>query len=299
MPATRTLCLCASIALALVSLSAAAQNTSDCDSTCLKGFVDGYFDALAHRDAAKLPVAANVKFTENGRVQDLGMGFWKTAGAPTRYRDYVLDPQTGGAAAFAAFKESENTVETFLRLKVANRQITEIETFVVRPGDQRWFAPENLDTLSDLFAQPVPAAQRHTREQLTATANAYFTAVHTEGTPEFVQAPFAAGLKRIENGQQTTNVKENPLLERHTLSPDVQLERAYYKGTQVMDRRFPVVDLEHGLVLGVVTFRRDGADTSTLLIAEVFKVTEGKLREIRAVMTGLPNGAGTGWTAAP
>jgi len=294
----RAVWLCSLICTGSTVFTAGAQSAADCDSACLKGFVDGYFDALAHRDASKLPVVTDVKFTENGRVQDLGMGFWKSAGAPTRYRDYVLDPQSGGAAALTAFNEHDGVTQMFLRLKIANRRITEIETIVVRVGDQRWFAPENLERLSDLFAQTVPVAQRHTREQLVAAANAYFTAVHTEGTPEFVQAPFAPGMKRIENGLQTTNVTANPILERHKLGPDVQLENAFYKGTQVMDRRFPVVDVEHGLVLGSVAFRREGADTSTLLLAEVFKVTDGKLREIRAVMTGLPHGAGTGWTAA-
>ena len=282
----------------VAALDATAQNAALCDSACLKGFVDGYFTALSSRDPSKLPVATDVKYTENGRVLTLGEGFWHTAGAPLRYRDYVLDPETGGAAAFTALKEYEGIAQMFLRLKVVDRRITEIETIVARIGDQRWFAPETLEHLSDLFAEPVPAAQRHSREELVAAANAYFTAVHTEGTPEFVQAPFGPGMKRIENGQQTTNVTVKPVLERHTWSPELQLERASYKGTQVMDRRFPLVDIEHGIALGLATFRRDGADTSTLLLAEIFKFTDGKLREIRAVILNLPNGAGTGWTAA-
>ena len=59
-----------------------------------------------------------------------------------------------------------------------------------------------------MFAQTVPPSNRHSREELIAAADAYFTAVQTEGTPEFVQAPFAPGLKRFENGLQTTNVTE-------------------------------------------------------------------------------------------
>ncbi len=275
---------------------AAAQSPAGCDNACLKGFMDGYIDALAHRDPSKLPVAKDVKFTENGRVTDLGEGFWHTAGAPLRYRDYIYDAGSGGVAAFTALKEYDATAEMFVRLKVVNRMLAEIETFVVRVGDQRWFAPQNLDHLSDLFAQTVPAAERHTREQLVAAANAYFDAIQTEGTPQFKQAPFAPGMKRFENGLQTTNVTNNPILERHTWSPDLQLERASYKGTMVMDRRFPIVDPEHGTVLAVGTFRREGPDTSTLLLAEMFKVTGGKLREIRAVILNLPNGAGTGWT---
>ncbi|HZL94674.1 MAG TPA: hypothetical protein VFB99_13555, partial [Vicinamibacterales bacterium] len=174
------------------AFDATAQNSA-CDSSCLRGFVDGYFEALASRDASRLPVAAELKYTENGRVLELGQGFWKTAGAPLRYRDYVLDPETGGAAAFTALTEYDGIAQMFLRLKIVNRRITEIETIVARVGDQRWFAPGNLENLSDLFAQTVPAGQRHSREELVAAADAYFTAVHTEGTPEFVQAPFGPG----------------------------------------------------------------------------------------------------------
>jgi hypothetical protein len=277
---------------------AAQTGATACDRACLRGFIDGYFEALAVRDPSKLPVAANVKFTENGRVLELGEGFWRTAGAPHRYRDYVLDPDSGNAAALSAVTEHGAVAQTFVRLKVVDRRITEIETFAVRAGDQRWWAPEALDGLSDLFARPVPAAERTSRADLVAAADAYFTAIETEGTPGFKQAPFGEGVKRFENGMQTTMVTANPVLERHTLPPEVQLERAYYKGNLVRDRRYPVVDVEHGTVLAVATFRRDGPDTPTLLLAEVFKVTGGKIREIRAVILNLPNGAGTGWSTA-
>lgn len=289
--------------LAVITLVAAALShgvqaqSAACDSACLKGFVDGYLDALAARDPGKLPVAAQIKFTENGRVLDLGEGFWKTAGTPVRYRDYLLDPESGGAAALTALTEYTGTAQLFVRLEVVDRRITEIETIVARVGDQRWFAPDNLSNLSDIFARPVPTVERHSRAELVAAADAYFTAVQTEGTPAFVQAPFDPALKRFENGQQTTNVTANPILERHTWTPILQLERASYKGTIVTDRRYPVVDVEHGSVLAVATFRREGADTSTLLLAEIFKYTGGRLREIRAVILNLPNGAGTGWTA--
>ena len=67
------------VAYSLLCASATAQNTASCDNACLKGFVDGYVDALSHRDATKLPVTKDVKYTENGRVLDLGQGFWLTA----------------------------------------------------------------------------------------------------------------------------------------------------------------------------------------------------------------------------
>jgi hypothetical protein len=281
-----------------LSLDATAQ-TASCDRACLRGFMDGYLEALAARDASRVPVAREVKFTENGRVLELGEGFWKTAGAPLRYRDYLLDAERGGAAVLTAFKEYDGIAQVFVRLAVIDRRIAEIETIVARVGDQRWFAPQNLEHLSGVFGEAVPTAQRHARADLVAAADAYFTAIETEGTPQFVQAPFGPGVKRFENGLQTTNVTENPILERHTWPPELQLERAAYKGTIVTDRRYPVVDIDNGSVLAVATFRRDGEHTSTLLLAEIFKVTGGKIREIRAVILNLPNGARTGWTAPP
>jgi hypothetical protein len=224
-----------------------------------------------------------------------GEGFWRTAGDPIRYRDYLLDPESGNVAVLTALNEYTGVAQMMLRLKIENREIAEIETLVVRVGDQNWFRPEALDDLSDIFAQTVPPAERHTREELVAAAQAYFNAIETEGTPEFVQAPFGDGVKRYENGLQTTNVTDNPILERHRLDPGEQLERAFYKGTQVHDRRFPVVDVEHGTVLAIATFRGDAPDRGTLLLGEGFKVTGGRLREIHAVMLNLPRGAETGW----
>ena len=277
-----------------VSDSSLAQSRM-CDRECLLGFLDRYLDKLAQRDPVGLPVAEQYKYTENGRAIELGDGFWHTAGDRWDYRVDVIDPETGGALVMTAFDEYEGVAQMMLRLKIVDRKITEIETIVARIGDQGWFAPENLPNLSDIYSRPVPAREQHTREELVAAANAYFTAVHTEGTPEFVQAPFGAGMKRIENGVQTTHVTENPIVDRHMLSPGEQLERAFYKGIMVVDRRFPLVDIEHGIAVGMAAFRREGPDTTTLLFTEIFKVTGGELREIRAVMIDLPKGASTGW----
>jgi hypothetical protein len=282
-----------SLALGL-SASAVAQ-TDACDRACLRTFVDGYMAALAAHDPARLSLATGVVYTENGRAAAFGEGLWRSAGTPHAYRDYALDPESGGAAALTAVEENGGVTQLFVRLAIARGQIAEVETIVVRPGEERWFAPENLARLSALFATPVPPAARHSRAELVAAADAYFSAVETEGTPAFVQAPFAAGMNRIENGLQTTNVTENPRSDRHRLSAAEQLERAAYAGTAVTERRFPLVDTEHGIAVGIAVFRFSGESGPTLLLAEFFKVTEGQLREIRAVVRGIPRGASSGW----
>jgi hypothetical protein len=292
--AVRRWSLGAALLLGGLSPDTSAQSPVPCDRTCLRGFVDDYLTALAAHDPTRLDIAAGAPYTENGQPTALGQGLWRSAGAAHAYRDYALDPETGGAAALTALDENAGVTQLFVRLSIVGRQIAEIETIVVRPGEERWFAPENLPRLSALFATPVPLAERHSRAELVTAANAYFTAVETEGTPAFAQAPFAPGMNRIENGLQTTNVIDNPRSDRHRWSASEQLERAAYAGTVVTERRFPLVDTEHGVAVGIAVFRFAG-DGPTLLLAELFKVTDGQLREIRAVVRGIPKGTGGGW----
>ena len=53
--------------------------TPACDKACLQGFVEQYLDAWVARDPKKLPLAANVKYTENGQRLELGDGSWNVA----------------------------------------------------------------------------------------------------------------------------------------------------------------------------------------------------------------------------
>jgi L-amino acid N-acyltransferase YncA len=270
-----------------------AQAAADCDRQCLKGLLEQYLTAIEKHDPSSLPLARSVKFTENGEQLHVGEGFWKTAGHAEPYRLYVLDPKGGAAALQTIVKEGDAVAQVLLRLKVEDKKISEIETLVVRKGDQQFFKPEVLPTLSKAFNEPVPAKERNTREELLKAADAYFVAIHSEGTPEYTPAPFGKGMNRYENGVQTTNV---PFNGHGPTTAGEQLDKAVFKGVKVMDRRYPVVDEENGTVLGIVTFRGDAPDRKTmLLLSEVFKVSGGELREIRAVMLDRPKDAKTGW----
>jgi hypothetical protein len=284
--------LAAAAVCALLAHGTAFAAQKNCDRACLKGLVDQYLTALEKHDPASLPVASPVKFTENGEVLPRGQGFWKTAGAAQAYRLYVLDAQEGAAAVQTVVNENDHVVQMLLRLKLQDGKISEVETFVVRAADNQFFKPEVLTTLSPVFGQPVAAGERNSRKELLAAANAYFTAIHTEATPQYQPAPFGEGMNRYENGVQTTNVSMNG---HGPTTAGEQLARGAFKGVKVMDRRYPVVDVDNGTVLGIVTFRGDPPRTTTLLLSEVFKVSGGKLREIRAVMLNRPAGAPTGW----
>src|SRR5260221_667526 len=124
------------LATAACWAGAVLAQVSTCDRTCLEGFVDQYMDALIAHNPSKLSAARNLKMTENGVRLEPGDGFGRTATAKGGYRLFVADPQAGQVAFLGTMKEADIQVSVATRLKIANRQIAEIETFVVRTGIQ-------------------------------------------------------------------------------------------------------------------------------------------------------------------
>ncbi|HET7923344.1 MAG TPA: hypothetical protein VFL30_00510, partial [Rhodanobacteraceae bacterium] len=54
------------------------SRAASCDRACLEGWVDRYFAAVIADDPRAVPLAANVRFTENGQVLPVGEGLWKS-----------------------------------------------------------------------------------------------------------------------------------------------------------------------------------------------------------------------------
>jgi hypothetical protein len=262
-----------------------------CSRQCLTALADRYLESLVMHDPSRLPLTPSVRLTENGRELKLGDGLWQTASSLGSYRVYVLDPDGNAVAVQAVVHEGSAVGQILLRLEVHGERISEIETLVARRGDTCCWAPERLDGLPPIFGQAVPAAERSTRQDLVVTGDAYFTALHTAGTREYRRTPLGEGMNRYENGQQTTNVVANA--NRVTRwDAQTQLDSALFGAIRVVNRRYPVVDTQNGTMLGIVVFRYPGSDRPPEIISEVFKITRGKIREIRAVMV---TRASTGW----
>ncbi len=287
---TKYLTLAAIVASGHLAL---AQNPG-CSRECLRGLLDSYVAAMTRHDPAKLAVSPAVKFTENGKALKLGEGLWQTATA-VPYRSYAFDTQSGAAALHAVVRENGVPASFTLRIKVAEGKIAEAETIVTRKGEAPFFAPEKQTSVNVLYAQMVPMAERTARKDLIATAEAYFAALETNGTANYKPAPFADDAERFENGMQTTNV---PIMDMPAASAAEQLEKGFFKGVTLGRRRYPVVDVDHGLVLGITILRMAVPGTNarhSLLLAEVFKVTGGKIRQIQGTIVNYPNDLPTIW----
>lgn len=306
--------LCGSPAVTPANLDGATRPAAvagnNCDRGCLDGLVDQYLNALVAHDPSKLPLAKNVKFTEDGVQLKPGDGLWATATGLGSYRLDFAEPEAGGVGAFALIQENGTPAILWLRLKVVKGQITEAETLVARKQTTSLLNTDNLTTPPPIFLETVPAADRPSREEMVAIVNKYFDGIE-QGNGDIV--PFDKDCVRIENGVQTCPSSASSRL--GALSCGAQLSTKIFTYIQsVSPRRFPIVDTDRGLVLARVRFNHPGSQQTvdvpgrgmmtmgafsqwpnSTQIAELFKVQDRKIREITAVIVTGAYKAPTGW----
>ena len=322
---------------AVIAGTAQVQAKNDCDRACLEDITNRYLAAMIAHDASKAPFAKTIKYTENAAKLPLTDGLWFTATALTDYKIYVADPQ-GGAVAFIGLVQEHTAppnparpVLLALRLKVDNRQITEAEAVAVRTV--RPTSVPNLQTPRAFISQPLPPAERSSREQLIKVTNLYFDGIE-QATGANV--PFDAECNRLENGMRTAGPPlsgssgvpapvvpppGNAPMTPGAGPPPGFTTQACVDGfnsgifayiTSVRPRRVLVVDEERGVTFGVFMFQHRGLTTVkmhdgttrgapfdgepvTMPMAELFKIKSGRIRDVEAVGIRLPYGMSNGW----
>ncbi|HTW37766.1 MAG TPA: hypothetical protein VMD49_04280 [Steroidobacteraceae bacterium] len=308
-PMRATVLLAALLAASAPEAFAAAA--AHCDRACLKGLMDQYLAALAAHDPSRLPTAAAVKFTENTNRMALGDGLWHTIDGLGTFRFYIEDPATAQVAFYGTVKENGLTALLNVRLRERKRRITEIETYVVRQQTGIHGTFDALVKADPVWDEPVPPAERSSREALVHDANQYFEGI-VHGNGDIV--PFAADCVRIENGAQTAPTHASA--SRPSMSTQAQFNTKMFDYIHEIDhRRFLLVDPERGIVYVTATFEHPGnIDTplrrtasgainprslgsypNTTGIIETFKIRGGKIHHIFAYVTLLPYRQQPGW----
>ncbi len=281
----------------------------------LEGIMNRYLEALVAHEPARLPLSKKVKHTENTIPLPVGEGLGATASDLPTYRLYVCDPQGGQVGLFGLMKENSFPIIISSRLKIEGGLITEIENIVVR-GGERPIPVENLVQPKQLYLEALKPSERVSREEMVRVSDLYFEGlVRDDGDI----VPLWDECNRVENGMQTTN---NPdLFPRDPKRPPMPLDcrgqinsKSFAYITSIEPRRFTVVDEERGITFGTFMFHHKGTVKSvevpgigtvemipiarrpfTVVVSELFKVVNGKIREIEANMTSLPYGAKSGW----
>jgi hypothetical protein len=276
----------------------------NCNRACLEGVIDQYLAALVKHDPKGLPLSEDVIYTENAQALKVGDGFWKTAEGVGNYKHIFADPEFGQVAMMGTMREAGGPILMSLRLRIELGRITEIESVYFKPGGG---GPNNIAAVDagkaeDIWFRTIPPAQRLSRQEMIAVADAYFSGLQkndgrgVNGTGTY---PFTSDCHRIENGSPTTNVPnvEGPF----AMDCMGQFKMGYYFVVQAIhNRRYPLVDAERGVVWAHSVFDQGTVNSGTLsdgraysyrgfnrpgsiLVTEAFLIEGGKIRRVEMI----------------
>jgi hypothetical protein len=283
----RTLLL--TVALTMTTLSAAHAAPAACDRACLKGFITQYLDAVVAHKPSAVPLSDKVRFTEDTVDMKAGEGLWKEASKIRGYRQDIIDVPQGVAASQVIMEEAGSPVMLMLRLKVADKKITEIETQVTRKQSEgALFAIDALQAANPLMSAAPDKSQLESRDDAIKTAMVYPAGLKI-GSFEKVDAPFAPDAYRIENGAHTAgqgcarkgceNLRTQTIIEHPGIT------------TRVI-----AVDEPLGIVLLRMNFgqTKSYGEGNALIVWEAFKVFGGQIHAVEAFMKIMPVSSGSG-----
>jgi hypothetical protein len=286
-----------------------------CDRACLERVLDQYLEAVVAHDSKRLPLSADVKYTENNQVIQVGDGFWKTAQGIGNYKHYFADPEAGQVAFMGTMREAGTAILMSVRLRIELGRITEIESVYFKPGGA---GPNNIEAMDkagkaeDIWFKSIPPAQRLSRQEMISIADGYFTGLQKndgkgiQGTGTY---PFTPDCHRIENGAPTTNVPAPPNQKPGTISTFsydclTQFKMGlYYVVQSIHNRRYPLVDAERGIVWAHAVFDQGTVNSgvladgtkhsypgfnrpSSILVTEAFLIEGGKIRRVEMIGPG-------------
>lgn len=273
--------------LATLPFVSTAAHAQTCDRGCLAGMLDRYLDAVIAHDTDAAPLFSGFRQTENAVVVRPGTGLWESMTALGEVQRRYFDPVSGNAGYFGLIEEGGQAAISTVRLKVENREITEAEWIVARPGDDGLNGPVpegrgGVWDSSNLIANPPPDTPLGgevtlSREALIAATNSYFDGITSHDGSIIHAFP---GCSRIENGVTMTGRGG-----RGGAVSDCTSGLETINISMVAARRYPLVDAEAGVVLAFAVFQRNpGTTTRRNVFAEWFFFEGDRIRTIYSAM---------------
>ncbi len=281
----------------------------DCDYDCLLDYTTNYIEALENRNPDAARLAPDVKFSENNVLMPVGNdGLWGTISGVRDGEMMVADEETGNAAWFGIVEEHGNPAYLAMRIKVEDRLITEIETVVNRlPDMPKPFGDPDAVTHDPEFSRILPVEERRSRARLVAVADGYFNTVELNDGDVFTQ--FSDDCGRLENGISTTSApRDGNSGNSASIAQGCENQfklGIYHINKRIRDRRYPIVDVDRGVVVASGFFDHanmfdryaltDGREMKTVLkwpnsisLLEAFRIRNGEISRIEAVFTYVP-----------
>ncbi|KAK0636101.1 hypothetical protein B0T17DRAFT_612881 [Bombardia bombarda] len=295
-----------------------------CNRTCLNGLPLRVLRAMLARNASSLPLARNIRYSENGQFLGLDDGLWLTLSNVSipdvdEYAANFADDSSRTAGYWGLVKELTTPGVLSLRVQVdKDGKITEIEAINVRAE-----APKGRGNTITLMRPPLPVeweggelgrlgglfqgngtALKGSKRNATALAKvaaAYFDGLERHSSK---RVPFAAGCVRRDNGALQGNVSCAGQMDGRGQFPNGLSNST----TAVRDRRVLVADRDKGVVLAVVMVdfpatTKGGrllSETeivpSTYMVPQLIKIDHGgAISRVEAMIKWMPFGYTSAW----
>jgi hypothetical protein len=158
-----------SIAILWISLAAPRQGLAQasCTRAELQSAVDRYLSAHRAGNPASLSLAASARYIENTQASAIDKGILKTA-LKIDFNRSLLDTQICETFTEVIVTDKSHPYVLGVRLKIANRNIFELETLVTDADDWLFNADNYLKYSSTEDWGPIPAVSRDSRQTLIA-----------------------------------------------------------------------------------------------------------------------------------
>jgi|SRR5579875_237551 len=275
------LILLSSSAFAITGPRSSSCVRSDCDRECLRGMVTEVLYAFLDHDTRRLPVAANLRVTEDGIEKPLAkIALLKTVTRLRGYRQDVIDERAGQSIAAVVVEEAGAPVILVVRARVESGKISELELVATRGrADGLSFTIDTLNAPSEEMSFAPLASQLATREQAIEIALHYPRGLNSAETFASVGTPFAPGTRRVENGA----VMAGPDCVFSPTCKDIATQSlAIFKRLGHVTVRSIYVDERMGIVALRLSWNVRGPGSDKLTTFELFKIYDGQIHKVEA-----------------
>ena len=259
---------------------------------------------LAH-EPGLAPFDPKVRFTENNVEMPLPDGTWDTVTREVGPALTISDPVSGNVGVYTSVMQKDVPGFLAIRLRVVDDRITEVEQVISTrrnlSAPPTPIAPvEGFEHDPDL-ARPVDLADRMSRDDLVAMADAYFETLENNTGELRGGAKFSANATRSENGMTFPEIEKGFRSGRYRFNERVR-DRDYFLVDEargiVMSRGF----IDHKGVLDEYTLTDGAPHTSAFRepqswgLLEMFKIKRGEITGVEAVFVQTPYYMRSPWT---
>jgi hypothetical protein len=180
-----------------ITLDSAGGAPGACTREALQAAADSYVEAQKAGDPSKMPLAAQVKYTQNMKDITADKTICKTALPTIASRRDIFDVDSCRSFTELIITEGSHPYVIGTRLRVDNGKISEVSSMVTDKGDWGFDAAKYLSNSKDENWDVLAADKRTTRQALINAGNAYFDLIF-DWTKDTV--PWGDGCYRIEGG---------------------------------------------------------------------------------------------------